>query len=146
MIRISVFLAAILMAAPMRADLAAVKAETKLDKRARKALDNADQALKTAEDAYRSGSLKESQSAFQEVGESVLLANDALKGTGKNPSRSPRHFKDAEIRTRELMRKLADFGQQMSFEDRGAVESVRATVEKVHEELLQAIMGGKKKR
>ena len=146
MISACVVVAAMLLATPARADLASVKAETKLDKRAQKALDNADQAFKAAQKAYLDGNLKESEAAFQEVGESVVLADESLRGTGKNPSRSPRHFKNAEIRTRELIRKLTDFGQRMNFEDRAQVEKVRATIEKIHDELLLGIMGGKKEK
>lgn len=146
MIRLSVLLAASLLAAPIRADLASVKAEPNLERRARKALENADQALKAAQEAYRNGDAKQTEAAFDELGESVVLANDSLKQTGKNPRRSPRHFKNAEIKTRALLRRLEDFRPQMSPDDRDSLDKAQAAVQKVHDELLTGIMGEKRKR
>jgi DNA repair ATPase RecN len=130
---------------PLWADLGSVQSEPKPEKRAEKALDNADQALKTAQQTYQEGKLKETNAALDEIGKSVQLAYDSLLKTGKNPNRSPKNFKKAEIRTRELLRRLRDFSDQMSALDRDQVESVRASVQKVHEDLLNGIMGGKKK-
>lgn len=146
MIRLSVFLAASLLAAPIRADLASVKAEPNLERRARKALENADQALKAAQEAYRNGDAKQTEAAFDELRESVVLANDSLKQTGKNPRRSPRHFKNAEIKTRALLRRLDDFRPQMSPDDRDSLDKAQAALQKVHDELLTGIMGEKRKR
>jgi hypothetical protein len=146
LIRLSVLLAASLLAAPIRADLASVKAEPNLERRARKALENADQALKAAQEAYRNGDAKQTEAAFDELGESVVLANDSLKQTGKNPRRSPRHFKNAEIKTRALLRRLEDFRPQMSPDDRDSLDKAQAAVQKVHDELLTGIMGEKRKR
>lgn len=146
MIRLSVFLAASLLAAPIRADLASVKAEPNLERRARKALENADQALKAAQEAYRNGDAKQTEAAFDELRESVVLANDSLKQTGKNPRRSPRHFKNAEIKTRALLRRLEDFRPQMSPDDRDCLDKAQAAIQKVHDELLTGIMGEKRKR
>jgi hypothetical protein len=146
LIRLSVFLAASLLAAPIRADLASVKAEPNLERRARKALENADQALKAAQEAYRNGDAKQTEAAFDELRESVVLANDSLKQTGKNPRRSPRHFKNAEIKTRALLRRLDDFRPQMSPDDRDCLDKAQAAIQKVHDELLTGIMGEKRKR
>ena len=146
MIRLSIFLAASLLAAPVCADLASVKAEPNLERRARKALENADQALKAAQEAYRNGDAKQTEAAFDELSESVVLANDSLKQTGKNPRRSPKHFKNAEIKTRALLRRLEDFRPQMSPDDRDALDKAQAAIQKVHEELLTGIMGEKRKR
>jgi hypothetical protein len=146
LIRLLISLAGLLAVVPLRADLAAVRAEPNLERRAGKALDNADRALKTAQETYRNGYAQQSEAAFEELRESVVLANDSLKQTGKNPSRSPKHFKRAEIRTRELLRRLNDFRPQMSLEDRGPLEKAEATIQKIHEELLAGIMGGKKKK
>jgi hypothetical protein len=136
---------ALVFAGPARADLGAAKAEANPEKRAEKLLDNAVSALKSAEDAYKvKGDLGAANTSLREVSDSVEMAYDSLKETRKNPSKSPKHFKRAEIRTRELMRQLGDFREQMSFDDRDVVDKVRAAVQKVHESLLEGIMGGKK--
>ncbi len=145
MIRLIVALA-FLAAVPSWADLEAVKAEPNLEKRAGLALDNAERALKSAQDAYLAdGDMKQVGASLQEVSTSVELAYDSLLQTHKNPSRSPKYFKKAEIETRELLRRIDDFRGQMSVDDRDPLDKVRAVIQKVHESLLQGIMGGKKK-
>ncbi|MEK7409712.1 MAG: hypothetical protein AAB225_32015 [Acidobacteriota bacterium] len=134
-------LAALAAAAPGRADLAAARAEPNLEKRSRKALDNAAAALTAAEKAYRQGDLKHTQVLLAEVRESVELAHESLQQTGKNPSRSPKHFKHAEIKTRELVRRMGDLREHMAIDDREVVDQVRARVREIHDELLRGIMG-----
>jgi hypothetical protein len=145
LIRLSVFVFVFLLAGPLRADLAAVRAEPNLEKRAGKALEHAGRAMKEADKAYSAGRLKETEAALSELRDAVLLANESLKQTGKNPSRSPKHFKRAEIKTRELLRKLDDFEPKMSVDHRGVLQEVRTSVDEVHNELLLGIMGSKRK-
>ena len=140
----AVALLALLAALPLRADLAAARAEPNLEKRARMALDNATSAFKAAQNAYNKGEMNETQALVEEVSASVTLAYESLKQTGKNASRDPRHFKSAEIRTRQLLRQMSDFRQQMSALDRDGIERAHAIVQKVHDDLLSAIMGVKK--
>jgi hypothetical protein len=143
--RLAVFAVAVSLAPGWEAPLGTIKSEPKPERRAEMALDNADAALKAATDAYLvKGDLKQTNAALDEVSESVELAYTSLTETHKNPSRSPKHFKRAEIKTRELLRRLSDFREQMSVDDRGAVDRTRSAVQKVHEDLLEGIMGGKK--
>ena len=125
-------------------DLARLQSEPNLEKRAHAALDNAEEALKRARDAYTSGDTAGAESRLEEIGQSVELADKTLKQTGKNPSRSPKHFKYAELRTRELLRKLDGFRDDMSVTDRPALDRVIATVQKIHDAWLEGIMGKKK--
>jgi len=127
------------------ADLSAVLAERNLEKRSRKALDYAAHALKAARQAYRQGQLELTEQHLQQVRDAVELAFRSLQETGKNPLRHPRHFKHAEIKTRELLKHLDQFRDQMAYDDRPLVEPARQSVETVHEELLLSIMGKKKK-
>lgn len=140
-----VWLAVALAAGPAWADLTAARAEPNLEKRSRKALENADRAAAAARQAYRNGDWKQCQGALEEIGESVMLAYESLKQTGKDPARSPKHFKYAEIKTRGLLRRLDDFRQEMSVDDRETLDRVRAVIDRIHRELLEGIMGGKKK-
>jgi hypothetical protein len=125
-------------------DLARLQAEPNLEKRARAALNNAEEALKQAREAYKNGDTAAAESRLEEVEQSVALADSTLKQTGKNPSRSPKHFKYAELRTRDLLLKLDGFRDDMSVADRPAIERVIATVQKIHDALLEGIMGKKK--
>jgi hypothetical protein len=125
-------------------ELGRIQSEPNAEKRARAALDNADEALKQARDAYASGDSTGTATRLDEVQQSVELAESSLKQTGKNPSRSPKPFKQAELRTRGLLRRLDGFREQMSVVDRPAAERVMATVQKIHDALLEGIMGKKK--
>jgi len=131
-------------APPSDDDLARVEAEPNLEKRAHAALDNADDALRLAREAYAKGDDGGATARLDEVQRSVELADSALKQTGKNPSRSPKHFKQAEMRTRDLLRKLDGFRDQMSVADRAAAERVVEAVQKIHDAWLDGIMGKKK--
>ena len=125
-------------------DLASVKSEPNLEKRSDRAMDNANLALDAARDAYNRGEYEQSQAQLEEVGASVDLAFDSLAQTGKDPRRSPRFFKRAEMRTRELLRRLEGLRDTMSFADRGAVDKVRERVSAIHDNLLQGIMSKRK--
>jgi len=131
-------------APPPNDDLARIEAEPNLPKRAHAALENADQALKEAREAYAKGDVAAATARLDEVQRSVELADSALKQTGKDPGRSPKHFKQAELRTRELLRKLDNFREQMSVADRAPEERVAGVVQKIHDAWLDGIMGKKK--
>jgi hypothetical protein len=144
--RWAILMMTLLLAPAAAADLTAIRAEPNLEKRARKALDNADAALKTAREAYLDkGDLSETRNALDEVEESVALATQSLYDTGKNPFKHSKHFKRAEIRIRELLRRMGDFREQMSVLDRDELDKVRASVQKMHDRLLAGIMGEKKR-
>jgi hypothetical protein len=125
-------------------DLEQIESEPNLEKRARAALDNAEDALKEAKHAYSSGDNSGASARLEEVEKSVELADNSLKQTGKNPSRSPKHFKHAELKTRDLLRKLDGLREEMSVADRPAVDHVVSAVQKIHDALLDGIMGKKK--
>ena len=124
------------------ADLAKARAEPKLEKRARMALDNAEDVLKSARQSYGEGDFDKARGLLQEVAESVDLAFASLKQTGKDPVRSPKPFKQAELKTRGLLRRLAAFSDEMDLGDRPAVEKVRGAVQKIHDAVLNGIMEG----
>lgn len=121
------------------------KAEPNLERRSQMALDHATDVLRAARDAYGKGDIAAVKPLLLELGESVQFAADSLRETGKNPRKSPKWFKKAEIETRELVRRLSSFEQEMSVADRPAVESVKSKVQQVHDDLLQGLMEGKKK-
>src|SRR5262245_50904712 len=118
------------------ADLSAAKAEPNLEKRSRLALDNADDALRTAKQAYDSGEMDRTKESLEEVEGSVELAYHALKDTHKNPSRSPKHFKSAEIKTRGLLRRLDTFREHMSVADRDVLDKVKKSIQRIHDDIL----------
>ena len=133
------------LAGSSRADLRQAMAEPNLEKRSQLALDNALAAYKAARQAYEHGESDKVATAVAEIQESVDLANTSLAKTGKDPRRSPKWFKKAEIETRELLKHLDAFEHDMSFSDRAMLEPVKAKVQQVHDELLVGLMEGKRK-
>lgn len=127
-------------------ELDAVRAEANLEKRSKLALDNAASALRSAREAYQAGDTATVTVKADEIGESVDLAYNSLTETGKNPRKSPKWFKHAEMETRELTRRLEDFAQQMNYDDRAILDKTRARVEQVHDDLLTGLMEGRKKK
>jgi hypothetical protein len=132
-------------AALLRADLAQVKAEPNLEKRSKLALDYAGQALKEARAAYGDGDSAKATALVAQVREAVELAENSLRETGKNPRRSPKYFKKAEIETRALLKRVEAFQDEMNVADRPTLDPLRAKVQQVHDDLLMGIMEGKHK-
>jgi hypothetical protein len=135
----------LLLAAALPAGIKEVLAEPNLEKRSKLALDNADAAYQAARSAYDAGETGRSTAALQEVQESIEVAYASLEGTGKDPRKSPKWFKKAEMETRDLLRRLSSFQDAMSFDDRAAVDPVKAKVQQVHDKLLMGLMEGKHK-
>lgn len=131
--------------AVLRADLAQVKAEPNLEKRSKLALDHADATLKEARSVYDNGDSAKANTLIAEVRESVELAEQSLKETGKNPRKSPKYFKKAEIETRALLKRIESFQDEMNVNDRPSLDPLRTKVQQVHDDLLMGIMEGKHK-
>ena len=129
----------------LRADLAQIKAEPNLEKRSKLALDHAESALKDARAAYNNGEAAKSTTMVGEVRASVELAEQSLKETGKNPRKSPKYFKKAEIETRALLKRIEAFQDEMNVNDRPSLDPLRTKVQQVHDDLLMGIMEGKHK-
>ncbi|MBZ5577432.1 MAG: hypothetical protein LAP40_12800 [Acidobacteriia bacterium] len=120
------------------------RAEPNLERRSKLALDNAVAALKAAREAYAAGDTAQTEKQGGAIEESVDLAYASLLETGKNPRKSPRWFKHAEMETRELLRKVEDFQHQMGYNDRPLFDRVKAKLQQVHEDLLMGLMEGRK--
>jgi hypothetical protein len=134
-----------LLACAAHADLTAARAEANLEKRARLALENASAMLQAAREAYQKDDNAAVSSDAAEMQESVDLAFSSLSETHKNPRRSPKWFKYAEIQTRDLLRKLDTFQHDMSFQDRPMLDKVKEDIQQVHDKLLVGLMEGKPK-
>jgi hypothetical protein len=127
----------------LAADLASVKAEPNLERRSEIALDYAHGSIDQARDSYSAGDSEKMQVALTEAGDAVDVAYQALSDTGKNP-RSNKFFKKAELRTRELMRRLDGLAHSVSVDDRDAITRLRDHIAEVHDNLLKGIMSKNK--
>jgi hypothetical protein len=121
-------------------DLSAIKMEPNLERRSERAIDNATAAMDSARDASTAGESEKVRVALEEVRDSVDLAYQSLVDSGKSARRNPKFFKRAELKTRELMRRLEGLAQAVDSDDRTFVESVRDRVSKVHDHLIEDIM------
>ena len=126
------------------ADVASVKSEPNPEKRSELALANADQTIADAHTAYNAGDMKKTSSDLDEVRESVDISYDALEHSGK-PARNSKYFKRAEIKIREMIRRLGSFRDQMSVEDRKPLDAAVARLQDVHDKLLSEIMSKNKR-
>ena len=127
------------------ADLDPARAEPNLEKRSKLALDNAVAALKEAREAYNAGDTQKVNAKVSEVQESAELAFTSLVKTGKDPRKSPKWFKRAEIESRDLLRSIETLEHDMSFDDRVILEKAKEKVQQVHDDLLKGLMEGKRK-
>jgi len=140
---LAALLLALLSAGQIHADLDAVKAEPKLERRARKAIDNADRMIDVARDIFlKEGPTEEHKAALREVRESVELAYKSLSDTGKKPRKNAKHYKRAEIKSRELVRRLESFRNEMSYMEREQIDKVILAVREIQGKLLKDVMGG----
>lgn len=130
---------------PLRADLKTAMAEPDLGKRSKLALDNAAVVLKAVREAYTKDEKDKLSAAADEFLASVDLASESLKATGKNPRKSPKWFKQAEIATRDLLKKLETLQNDMNFDERPVLDKAKARTQEVHDELLLGLMEGKRK-
>jgi hypothetical protein len=142
---LAVLAIALVGSASLRADLKRAMAEPNLEKRSQLAMDNAIAAYQAARAAYDKGETGQTEAAIAEIVESVDLADASLRQTGKDPRKSSKWFKKAEMETRDLVRKLESFQQAMGFDDRPMLDKVKARVQQVHDDLLLGIMEGKHK-
>jgi hypothetical protein len=131
---------------PLQADLKAVRAEPDLGKRSKLALDNAGAMLKAVREAYNAGEKQKVSEAADEYVASVDLASESLKATGKDPRKSPKWFKLAEISTRDLLKRLDTLQHDLNFEDRSVLDKAKARTQEVHDDLLLGLMEGKKRK
>ena len=124
-------------------DIASVKAEPDLNRRAELALVNADQKLDEARQAYMAGNDHAEEAAIQEVEDSVALCYASLGLTHSEPRKS-RYYKHAELKVSALMRRLNGFRDEVGFEFRARIEGVLTKLSDIHDQLISDIMSRKK--
>jgi len=121
-------------------DLSAIRQEPNAEKRSELAIDNAMVAMNAARDASVANDFAKMKDSLEEVGQSAELCWQSLKDSGKNARKSPGRFKRAELKTRELMRRLDGLEQAVDSSERDVIIGVRERVSKVHDDLIQEIM------
>jgi hypothetical protein len=133
----------LLLAANLTEDLASVKAEPVLDKRAQRALDFAGVRLTEARTAYEKGEYKLLAGYAGEVTVGAELCIQSLEEMGKHPAKNVKNYKLAEKRMRELLRRVSAFRNDVGFEDRPALEEAERRISEIHEKLLEGALSRK---
>lgn len=124
-------------------DLNAIRDEPNLERRAKLALDYANQEYTAAREAYDAGDVEKAGAALAQMQAAVQEAQSALQETGRNPRKHAKPFKYAETVTRDLLRRLTGFENSMSFDDRRVIEGPKNKVEEIHDQWVQEIISGK---
>ncbi len=137
-------LSPLLWAAPLAASLARARAEQNPTRRARLAMENAEQQLGVAIAADKRGDRSAATAALGEIRESVDLAYDSLKQGVKNP-RNSSHYKNLEVRLRRVIKQLEEFRNTLDFEERERLAPLVEHLRQVHDEVLRSILAPKKK-
>ena len=124
--------------------LDAVKKEPDPEKRSERAIEAADDALKTARALpANGGSMEELQKQMELVVGAVELSLRALRDTGKRPYKLTRFYKRGELRTGAMLRSLDQLIQALAFDNRPPAEQARDKLLVMHEEYLLGVMSGK---
>ena len=127
----------------MAADLKQIGNEPNLERRAKIALDNAEESFTSARRDYADGKRAGAGEELRDMEAAVELARDALDATGKNPRKHAGPFKLGETVTRDLLRKLEGLSHSMDYDDRKLVEGPKAKVQEIHDQWLEEIISGK---
>ena len=138
--RFGLILFAVTIAAPLWADLAAIKAEPSPDKRASRALDHAGQTLNSIREHFSQLSIPQLTQELDEFREAMDLTVDSLAATGKNPAKNPKEFKKTELTLRIYMRKLKTLEHDLNIEERPLLAPVLHRIEQIQDDLVQGIM------
>jgi hypothetical protein len=125
-------------------DLTAARNEKNPEKSYWLALENGSQAIAEARKHLQEMRLEPLTKSLEEAVESVRFANDKLYSTGKSPSKNSKHFKRAELKMRDMVRKLDALVQEAGVDDRPPIEQARKTIQQIHDDLLLDIMGRRK--
>jgi hypothetical protein len=141
--RKALFLAFLAAVGAGAADLKDIQNESNLERRAKLALDHAEESFGRAKAAYAEGKLDQTGAELRDLQAAVEVAHDALDATGKNPRKHAGPFKSAETVTRDLLRKLDGLSNSMDFDDRKLIEGPKTKVQEVHDRWLEEIISGK---
>ena len=121
-------------------DLESIRSVPDLEKRSQFALEFARRSVDPMVKAYLEGDSERGESLLDQIQQAVELSLESLKATGKVPRKKPKHFKRAEIETRNLLRDLDGARAELGYDQREYLDSVHDRVSAINSELLLGIM------
>jgi hypothetical protein len=116
------------------------KQETNLEKRSDMALAVADLELDKCKVSQPSP--QELFASMTRVREAVDLSVASLRESGKNPRKNPKYFKRAEVKMRELRRKLEGIKAAADIDDRPKVATLVDHLSSIEDRLVHATTSG----
>lgn len=123
------------------ADLKSVQAEPNLERRSERALDYASEVLTNLRTDVEGKEWSKVATELADFRAGVDLCVESLKSTGKTARRNPKYFKKAEVRLRELGRRLKGLQHLLHVDDRTKMEDLIEYVDKVQDDLVNLTMG-----
>ena len=123
------------------ADLKSVQAEPNLERRSERALDYASEVLTNLRTDLESKDWSKVAIELADFRAGVDLSVGSLKSTGKTARRNPKYFKKAEVRLRELGRRLKGLQLLLHVDDRTKMDDLMDYVDQVQDELVNLTMG-----
>lgn len=124
----------------MLADLTAVKQEPNSEKRSDLALSEADREVDLAREAYKKSDDSAFRSALERMMAAVQLSYDSLQSTGKNARKHPKYFKRADLKMRDLVRRIDGLEHEVGYDDRQHVLVVKNKILQLDEQIVLEIM------
>jgi hypothetical protein len=125
-------------------DQAQIKAKAQAEKdpikRAQLEIRLAQFRLDGAQKAYEEGMHDKGLAELKEMMALVQDAHNRMFETGRNPRKKPKGFKEAEIKFREMTRRLKDLRLSIPVDDRDPLDGMIAKISKMQERLLKGLM------
>ncbi len=113
------------------------------EKRYQMAFDVASRALDDARGAHKDSKPMDTKQFLDEAAEATEFALSSLEAMGKPPYKNTKNYKKAELRTREMLRRIETLLKDASVDDRDALQSAQNRVNTVHEKVLEGVMSKK---
>ncbi len=137
-------LLALLLAAVGPPTLDQVRADPSPEHRAKAAVDYAAQAERSAELANERDDAALLAVELNNMVAAMELARDSFAAAGKTPSRQPSSFKAVELRSHDILHRLADLRNKLDADVRAVIDGPIMKVEEIHDAWFDGIMGKKK--
>jgi hypothetical protein len=132
------------LSAAAQGGLEAVKAEPNLERRSEMALAYAGDVLTNLRNGLETKQWAAVAPEIEEFRAAIDLSFAALKATGKDARRNPKYFKRAELKLRELGRRLRGLQVLLDVDDRPKMDEVIAYVDRMQDDLVEMTMGVRK--
>lgn len=121
-----------------------VRADPNPEHRAKAAVDYAALAERAAESANDNGDDARLAAEIKNMVAAMELARDSFTAAGKTPVRQPGSFKSVELRSHDILHRLADLQQKMDIDHKRILDGPIMKIQEIHDAWFDGIMGKKK--